>query len=197
MGATSVSWAPSIVPGSLTRPAAPVPGGLSGPEKQKKFVTGGCDSKVKVWGWRSVQSSLLTSLLLHPCLQLTSPRFVFVSDLTREQEREWAVEDTLDKHTDWVRDVAWAPNIGLPTSYIASCSQDRTVLIHTRASPSAAWQTTSLLPDGETFPEVVWRVSWSLAGNVLAVSGGDGKVSLWKEKGGAGGGWECVSEMSS
>ena len=54
MGATSVSWAPSVVPGSLTRPAAPVPGGVSGsgPEKQKKFVTGGCDSKVKIWGWR-------------------------------------------------------------------------------------------------------------------------------------------------
>ncbi|KAL7411376.1 WD40-repeat-containing domain protein [Mrakia frigida] len=168
MGATSVSWAPSVVPGSLTRPAAPVPGGVSGSgaeNKQKKFVTGGCDSKVKIWGWR-------------------------------EQEREWAVEDTLDKHTDWVRDVAWAPNIGLPTSYIASCSQDRTVLIHTRSTPTSPWLTTSLLPEGETFPEVVWRVSWSLAGNVLAVSGGDGKVSLWKEKGGAGGGWECVSEMS-
>ena len=134
-------------------------------------------------------------------LALTEPYVlrvcVFVRSTLRESEREWAVEDTLSTHTDWVRDVAWAPNIGLPTSYIASCSQDRTVLIHTRPSPTAAWQTTSLLPEGETFPEVVWRVSWSLAGNVLAVSGGDGKVSLWKEKGGNGGGWECVSEMSS
>lgn len=33
----------------------------------------------------------------------------------------------------------------------------------------------------EKFPDVVWRVSWSLSGNVLAVSGGDNKVTLWKE----------------
>jgi protein transport protein SEC13 len=31
------------------------------------------------------------------------------------------------------------------------------------------------------FEAVVWRVSWSLSGNVLAVSCGDGKVTLWKE----------------
>ena len=29
----------------------------------------------------------------------------------------------LEGHTDWVRDVAWAPNIGLPRSYIATASQ--------------------------------------------------------------------------
>lgn len=31
------------------------------------------------------------------------------------------------------------------------------------------------------FPDVVWRVSWSVTGNILAVSGGDNKVTLWKE----------------
>lgn len=31
----------------------------------------------------------------------------------------------MDGHTDWVRDVAWAPNIGLPRSYIATASQVR------------------------------------------------------------------------
>ncbi|XVF29216.1 hypothetical protein REPUB_Repub15cG0101600 [Reevesia pubescens] len=30
----------------------------------------------------------------------------------------------LQMHTDWVRDVAWAPNLGLPKSTIASASQD-------------------------------------------------------------------------
>ena len=29
----------------------------------------------------------------------------------------------LEGHADWVRDVAWAPNIGLPRSYIATASQ--------------------------------------------------------------------------
>jgi protein transport protein SEC13 len=43
------------------------------------------------------------------------------------------------------------------------------------------------------FDVVVWRVSWSMAGNVLAVSGGDNRVSLWKEK--LRGGWECVKTI--
>jgi protein transport protein SEC13 len=33
----------------------------------------------------------------------------------------------------------------------------------------------------EKFPEVLWRVSWSVSGHLLAVSGGDNKVSLWKQ----------------
>lgn len=46
--------------------------------------------------------------------------------------------------------------------------------------------------DPAKFPDTVWRVSWSISGNVLAVSCGDGKVSLWKEN--LKGAWECISE---
>lgn len=38
------------------------------------------------------------------------------------------------------------------------------------------WTSTEL-----TFEAVVWRVSWSLSGNILAVAGGDNKVTMWKE----------------
>lgn len=38
----------------------------------------------------------------------------------------------LESHTDWVRDVAWAPSIGLPVSRIASCSQDGRVIVWRR-----------------------------------------------------------------
>jgi len=41
---------------------------------------------------------------------------------------------------------------------------------------------------------VTWRVSWSLSGNVLAVSGGDNKVTLWKED--LKGNWEMVREVT-
>jgi protein transport protein SEC13 len=41
----------------------------------------------------------------------------------REDSQSWVEEETLEGHTDWVRDVAWAPNIGLPRSYIATASQ--------------------------------------------------------------------------
>ncbi|KAF1356130.1 putative nuclear pore complex subunit [Delphinella strobiligena] len=99
---------------------------------------------------------------------------------------------TLQGHSDWVRDVAWSPT-PLSKSYIASASQDRTVRIWTcpaSANPSdaASWTSTEL-----KFDAVVWRVSWSLSGNVLAVSGGDNRVSLWKES--LKGGWDCVKTI--
>jgi protein transport protein SEC13 len=33
----------------------------------------------------------------------------------------------------------------------------------------------------KSFDAPVWRVSWSVTGNLLAVSTGDHKVSLWKQ----------------
>ena len=33
----------------------------------------------------------------------------------------------------------------------------------------------------KAFDAPVWRVSWSVTGNVLAVSTGDHKVTLWKQ----------------
>ena len=41
----------------------------------------------------------------------------------REEEGQWVEDQKLDGHSDWVRDVAWAPSVGLPKSVIASCSQ--------------------------------------------------------------------------
>lgn len=40
-----------------------------------------------------------------------------------EEAKKWTEEETIKGHDDWVRDVAWAPNIGLPGTYIASASQ--------------------------------------------------------------------------
>ncbi|OCK80254.1 Sec13 protein-like protein [Lepidopterella palustris CBS 459.81] len=95
---------------------------------------------------------------------------------------------TLSGHTDWVRDVAWSPTI-LSRSYIASASQDKTVRIWTSTNPDLReWKSTVLNVEA-----VAWRVSWSLSGNVLAVSTGDNRVSLWKER--LSGGWECVKTI--
>jgi protein transport protein SEC13 len=88
-------------------------------------------------------------------------------------------------------------------------------LIWTKENATASWVKTALDPSsalaspvaGATmasavanapagkFPDVVWRVSWSLAGNLMAVSCGDGKVTLWKEN--LKGVWECVSDINS
>ncbi|RMZ78596.1 hypothetical protein DV738_g3735, partial [Chaetothyriales sp. CBS 135597] len=94
-------------------------------------------------------------------------------------------------HTDWVRDVEWSPTLLFKT-YIASASQDKTVRIWTSTNPAdpASWSAPKVL----TFDSVLWRVSWSLSGNILAVSGGDSKVTLWKED--LKGEWDLVREVT-
>ena len=106
-------------------------------------------------------------------------------------------------HSDWVRDVAYAPSIGMPKTYLASASQvqatkhwrsngqDKTVIIWTQNAPGQPWQKQLLKPD--PFPDTVWRVSWSLTGGILAVSSGDNKVTLWRE--GLKGEWENVHQV--
>jgi len=106
-----------------------------------------------------------------------------------EPTNKWDLEHTLSNHKDWVRDVSWAPNIGLPSSVIASTSQDSTVVIWTQEDPNANW-TFKVLPK---FPDVVWRASWSVTGNILAVASGDNKVSLWKES--LDGEWKLIQSI--
>jgi len=108
-----------------------------------------------------------------------------------EKDNSWKLEETLESHTDWVRDVAWAPSIGLPASTIASCSQDGTVVIWSQDPTTNSWSSKAL----PKFPDVVWRVSWSVTGNILAVSGGDNKVTLWKES--LDSEWKCISYSPS
>lgn len=105
------------------------------------------------------------------------------------KEGVWEMEHELEGHSDWVRDVAWAPSFGLAVDTIASCSQDRTVLIFT--NEKGKWIKKALKND--LFGDCVWRLSWSLSGNVLAVSCGDNKVSLWKEN--VDSSWECLNEF--
>ncbi|KAF5297088.1 hypothetical protein FQA39_LY02668 [Lamprigera yunnana] len=105
-----------------------------------------------------------------------------------EDGDKWVEEHKLEVHSDWVRDVAWAPSVGLSRHVIASGSQDRRVIIWT-SEDCKTWNSTIL----NTFDDAVWSVSWSLTGNILAVSGGDNKVSLWSQN--LEGAWHCISDL--
>ncbi|KAJ2466428.1 GTPase-activating protein S13 [Coemansia sp. RSA 2320] len=165
-GVNSVSWAPVIAAGAFTQPGAAQKASFV-----KQFASGGCDNIVKIWAYS-------------------------------EDKKTYESIRTLEGHSDWVRDVAYAPNIGLPRTYLASCSQDKHVFIWTQDVPagkastgqsgSAEWTCHQLT--STPFPDVVWRVSWSMSGNVLAVSCGDNKVTLWKEN--LKGEWERISEIN-
>ena len=142
----------------------------------KSFVSGGCDNMLKVWRfdeargvWAVEQVRQGYGGLPQDCVLLCLASLHCCSILHGLQ--------ALGGHSDWVRDVAWAPNLGMPANTIASAGQDGKVLIWTQSEPGGTW-TPKLLTD---FKTVVWRVSWSVFGNVLAVSDASGAVSLWKE----------------
>lgn len=107
-----------------------------------------------------------------------------------DQENKWIEEDTLDGHSDWVRDVAFAPNCGLDTSILASCSLDCRVIIWKRNEKENGPWTSQVL---NKFNSAIWHLSWSIAGNILAISGADNQVSLWKET--PDGSWVCISDV--
>nr|XP_002127937.1 protein SEC13 homolog [Ciona intestinalis] len=154
--------------------------------------TGGCNAV-------SWAPAVVPGSLIEPPSQNQQNNFVkkFVSagcdNLVKvwcEKDGRWEEEQKLQAHTDWVRDCAWAPSIGLPQSKIASCSQDRRVIIWTcDEATGGQWSSKTL----NEFDDVVWHVSWSLTGDILAVSGGNNKVSLWKEK--LDGDWSIVSDI--
>lgn len=141
----------------------------------KRFASGGCDNTVKIWRFEDAAGG---------------------AGGTGSGTGRWIEEARLDGHTDWVRDVAWAPALshGGQRSVVASCSQDRRVIIWTsnnsEGGAGSQWSPKEL----HTFDDVVWHVSWSISGNMLAVSGGDNKVSLWKET--LEGNWVRVSDVA-
>jgi len=136
----------------------------------------------------AVRACALACLLRSPASQRSSVA-VFASRYSVEHQK-WETEPSQPSklHTDWVRDVAWAPSLGASDAMVASCSQDKKVVIWTQDA-SGAWNPKELL-----FGCVLWRVSWSVTGNVLAVSGGDNMVTLWKQN--LLGDWEQVGQLA-
>lgn len=180
IGVNAVSWCPAIPTTELTHPNTTEEASTS-PVLQRRLATAGCDNLVRIW--------------------------------VQHADGNWAEEKVLKGHSDWVRDVAFSPNLGLPIHYMASCGQDKQVFIYTfnpkeaqigsqapasnsqnsRFSLGSGWTCKSLHQSGEAFPDIVWRVSWSPSGNILAVSSGDNKVTLWKEN--LDGEWQLIGDV--
>jgi protein transport protein SEC13 len=94
-----------------------------------------------------------------------------------EHADEWVEVHKFDSHSEWVRDVAWRPNVGIPSQTIASCSEDKSVIIWSQEMDGQPWKMHARLE----LPAPVWRVSWSVTGSILAAACGDNTVQLFKE----------------
>lgn len=69
------------------------------------------------------------------------------------------------------------PTAVLTSLFPPRTKQDGKVLIWTQQDLNGPWAS-KVLSD---FKVAVWRVSWSVFGNILAVSDGNNAVTLWKE----------------
>ncbi|KAN0029583.1 hypothetical protein ACTA71_007714 [Dictyostelium dimigraforme] len=145
------------------------------------------------WSPAAIPTSLVNSantIIPTPVKRIVTGSCDNLIKIFRYAEDKWILDKQLEDHKDWVRDVAWAPNVGLPYSKIASCSQDRSVIVWTQ-DENGVWSGKPL----PKFDDIVWRVSWSVIGNILAVSCGDNQVSLWKE--GVDSEWKLISHVEN
>jgi protein transport protein SEC13 len=162
MGVNAVSFAPYTAymksenaAANSASPAENSAGALDAPTSNSTsnmhLVTGGCDNRIKFWN---------------------------KSNISNKWELDSSPISSEVTHSDWVRDVAWAPSVVPNTNVVASCSEDRTVIIWTQVGGAGkAWEPKLL----QKFDDPVWRVSWSVTGSILAVSSGDNSVTLWKQ----------------
>merc|ERR1719350_1531391 len=108
-------------------------------------------------------------------------------------QSSWLQESFLPGgHEDWVRDVAWRPNMGIPSNTIASCSEDGALIFWHQAAAGAEWKPFKVDHNGE----VAWQLRWSLTGSILAVSTSENEVLMYKESPDSEGVYDIVDDVS-
>jgi len=113
-----------------------------------------------------------------------------------ENARRWQRVETFSNITEPVHDIAFAPNIGRSYHVLAVGSKDLRII------------TLKPLPDQKDEParfeirqagqfddhgSTVWRVCWNITGTILATSGDDGQVKLWKAN--YQDHWKCIQTL--
>ncbi|XP_078034855.1 nuclear pore complex protein Nup44A isoform X2 [Augochlora pura] len=120
---------------------------------------------------------------------------VFIYEYS-ESSRRWAKTETLTI-VDPVHDIAFAPNLGRSFHTLAIATKDVRIitlkpLIESVQSGAPRFEITTA---AQFFDHdfTVWRVCWNIMGTILASSGDDGCVRLWKDN--YINNWKCVAVL--
>ncbi|KAK8819894.1 hypothetical protein WA538_001997 [Blastocystis sp. DL] len=140
----------------------------------------------QLWSWQKESSFLLNKQA--NCLSWCKSRNHVVSMIigteddaqiweqdpaTRQWEKKWVVSENCGT----IRNVAWSPNFGRDYETVATASSDGCIRIYEIRSMGKT-MTACLRDHGRD----VWRIQWNMMGTILASSGNDNTVRMWKRK---------------
>lgn len=110
-----------------------------------------------------------------------------------DASRNWSRLVTLPTNNMGALDVSWAPNIGRTYHDIAICTTQGTLQVHTLSRGGTIKHQSHQELSSSSSSTDVWKCAWNVTGTVLASSGDNGVVQLWKcnfHKQ-----WKCVSQI--
>ncbi|KAL3858692.1 hypothetical protein ACJMK2_008983 [Sinanodonta woodiana] len=119
-----------------------------------------------------------------------------------DSTRKWNKVETIARIADPVYDLAFAPNLGGRNSHLLAIASKNLKIISIeplRRDPTLSGQSGFTKFDMKEVAEFneheqqVWRVSWNVTGTVLASSGDDSSVRLWKAN--YLGSWKCIAVL--
>ncbi|XP_003395291.1 nucleoporin SEH1 isoform X1 [Bombus affinis] len=120
---------------------------------------------------------------------------VFIYEYS-ESSRRWTKTQTLNI-IDPIHDIAFAPNLGRSFHTLAIASKDVQIIIlkpmvDNAQSGSSRFEI-NVAAQFSDHDFTVWRVCWNIMGTILASSGDDGCVRLWKDN--YINNWKCVAVL--
>ncbi|ODM88766.1 Nucleoporin SEH1 [Orchesella cincta] len=113
-----------------------------------------------------------------------------------ERNRQWNRKESLKDITDPVNDLSFAPNLGRSYHLLGVATRNLKIVglqpFEDIDEEEKKFRIRTVA-ECEEHNSTVWRVAWNVTGTILASSGDDGCVRLWK--GNHMGNWSCVTTL--